>query len=77
MIVGFFIKNSEMLSGNTFEKLFKALQILLPKMKRKGEFSFNSTSFKCIAASYKPALTVTEKLKSNTFFKKNEMELII
>lgn len=77
MIVGFFMKNSEMLLGNTFEKLFKALQILLPKMKRKCGLSINSTSFKCIAASYKPALTVTEKLKSNTFFKKNEMELII
>lgn len=58
-------KNKRMLLTYTREKLFKALQILLPKMKRK-EKSRTDLIFKPKPQTYKPKITVTPN--QNFFF---------
>ena len=58
-----------MLFINSLEKLYKALQILLPKMKRKISFDIKNCNFifQAKAPAYAPGLTVTPN--ENSFFK--------
>ena len=62
------IKNI-MLLINSLEKLFKALQILLPKMKRKTDFDIKNCNsiFQAGTPTYIPGITVTPN--QNSFFK--------
>lgn len=58
-----------MLLINFLEKLYKVLQILLPKMKRKTDFDIKNCNFifQAKAPTYAPGLTVTPN--ENSFFK--------
>lgn len=69
-------KNSNMLLTYSLENLFKALQILLPKMKRKEIFKINKAifSFQTQGFEYTPIITLT---KSTNSFSKNINGVII
>ena len=58
-----------MLLFNSLEKLYKALQILLPKMRRKVNFDIKNCNliFHAETPAYAPGITVTSN--QNSFFK--------
>lgn len=62
------LSRSFALLNNCFEKLFKFLQILLPKMKRKTESTVDGTNFisKSDAQTYTPI--AIPQIKSNKDF---------
>lgn len=68
--------NINMLLTYSLENLFKALQILLPKMKRKEIIKINKSifTFQTQGSTYTPILTLT---KSTNSFSKNINGVII
>lgn len=68
--------NNSMLLTYSLENLFKALQILLPKMKRKEILKINKAifSFQTQGFEYIPIITLT---KSTNSFSKNINGVII
>ena len=66
-----------MLSSYSLERMFEALQIKLPKMKRKTEFLddtifYESKPYACI-----PHIAVTRHIKPNSFLNKNIQMVIL
>ncbi len=61
----------------SFEKMFKALQIMLPKMKRKTQFSDNSLFCENKPSACIPYVAVTNYLNPNSFFNKNIRMVIL